>query len=536
VQVWDVAARQPLELPLSGHTSAVSAVAFSPDGRILATGGSDDMVVLHDAGTGATLGPPLDAGSYVNSVAFSPDGRRVGVGTQAGDNLIFDVVTGTELASLPGGGFVSNVIFSPDGRRIATLAQDARVWDAATFAPIGSPMHPHVGPMQGAFSPDGRLLAIVGQAGIVGIWDPDDGVPLIAEPMPGSPPFGGVYSPDGKVLAVSDFQQRVTLYRTETRTPVGAPLPVPTGPSVGVPTTPLVAFSPDSRVVAISGLDSTIRRYGVSTLEPLGDPIAVDAPPMSLAFSPDGTLLAAASSQATITLIDTARGIPRPPYSVGGGGFAYATFSPDGRRLVAWGPLNGALVFDLTKDPPTQRHVRGSAGAFVAAAFSPDGSVFATADNLGNVQFRDGRTFAPRGAPVASSEAFVAHIAFSPDGALIAASDVGATPQTSVPTSLSTRLIDARTHQPIGDAISGVYITVSFSPDGTTMATPYPAAPAAPAAMPLPSRHTTLWELDPTTWRKRACEIAGHNLTASETRQYLPSDAGTRATCARFER
>jgi WD40 repeat protein/DNA-binding SARP family transcriptional activator len=544
VQVWDVATRQPIELPLTGDTAAVARAAFSPDGRILATGGGAGTVVLHDAHTGATLAPPLATGAnYVSNLAFSPDGSRVGLGTQPGRSLIFDVATGTQLASLPAPeGNVSHLIFSPDGRRIATLgAQDARVWDAATFEPIGTPMHPHVGPLDGAFSPDGRLLAIVGQRqpGIIGLWDPDDAYPRIAEPIPGSPPLGGVYSPDGKVLAVADLQHptsaasatvegdRVTLYRTKTRNPLDT-LPIPTGPSIGVPTTAQIAFSPDSRVLAISGLDNTIRRYEVSTLQPLGDPIPVDAPPTSLAFSPDGKLLAAASSQTTVTLIDTATGTPGPPYPLDGTGFAWATFSPDGRRLVASAvALNGAVVFDLTKDPPTRRHVPGALGEFEAGAFSPDGRVFVTGDTTGNVQFRDGRTFAPRGAPVASSTGAAWHVVFSPDSTLVAVTHID---QPNLPT----RLIDARTHQPIGDPINGVYFTVSFSPDSTTMAAPGPAA--QPAGPPPTPGHTVLWKLDLATWRKRACEIAGRNLTASEARHYLPSDAASRPTCARFER
>jgi WD40 repeat protein/class 3 adenylate cyclase len=518
VQVWDVATRQPLGLPLAGHTASVIAAAFSPDGRILATGGNDGLVVLHDAATGATLAPSLDVGraNYVQNLAFSPDGSRLGVGTQAGDSPIFDVATGTRLTSLPGARSPSLLKFSPDGRRIATLAgQDTQIWDATTFEPIGTSMHPHVGAPHGvAFSPDGHLLAISGANGIVGLWDPD-GYPVIAEPIPGSARTGGLYSPDGKVVAVSDIQQNVTLYRTKTRTPLGPPLSLPTGPSIGVPTTAQIAFSPDSRVLAISGLDSTIHRYEVPSLQPIGDPIPVDAPPTSLAFSPDGKLLAAASSQTTVTLIDTASGKPRPPISLNAQGYAKATFSPDGRRLIAWALGQDILVFDLTKDSPTPRRIPRAFGQVLAGAFSPDGHVFVTGATNGAVQFRDGRTFAPLGAPVASSEGAVYALVFSPDGTFVAASDL------SLP-NVPTRLIDARTHQPIGDAISGTYPTVSFSPDSTRMATSYPGA-------------TVLWELDPATWRKRACEIAGRNLTASEARQYLSSEAAARPTCARFE-
>jgi hypothetical protein len=187
------------------------------------------------------------------------------------------------------------------------------------------------------------------------------------------------------------------------------------------------------------------------------------------------------------------------------------------------------VIIDLTKDPPTARFV-DSTGEFLAASFSPQGRVFVTGDTSGNVQFRDGRTFAPLGSPVKSSEAAVERVVFSSDATLLAVNDLGP----------STRLIDSRTHQPIGDTINAAGDgTASFSPDGATMATSYENEPNEPldvtAFQPRPGA-TALWELDPATWRKRACEIAGRNLTTSEARQYLPSEAGTQPTCARFER
>jgi WD40 repeat protein len=514
VPVWDVVTRERVDLPLAGHTAPVYAAAFSPDGHILATGGNDSTVVLHDAATGATLGQ-LPTGSYVTTLEFSPDGQRLGVGTQAGDSQIFDVTAKTRLASFPGSSVVSRLRFSPDGRRIATLSETAQIWDAVTFEPIGPPMKPQLGPNDGAFSPAGGTLAMAG-SGVVGLWDPD-GHARIAEPIPGSSPLGGVFSPDGNLIAVPDFDH-VTVYSTATLNPVAPPLPVPPGPPVHTFQLPgQVAFSPDGYVLAVSGPARTIQLYRLATLEPVGDPIHVDAPPASLAFSPDGHLLAVGSSNDTVTLIDIRNGTAGPPQHLGLTAFVFVAFSPDGRRLVAGSASGGgaAVILDLTEQSLTPRLESELISDVITTAFSPDGHIAATGSVNGTVQFRDARTFQPLGAPVASTDGPVLRLAFSPDGSLLAAGDF------SVSTSSSTRLIDVATRQPIGDAFPGASGYVSFSPDGTTVAMSSPSA-------------TLLWDLDVATWREQACQIAGGNLTATEMRKYLPNDPDAPPTCSRF--
>jgi WD40 repeat protein len=253
----------------------------------------------------------------------------------------------------------------------------------------------------------------------------------------------------------------------------------------------------------------------VATLEPIGRPIPVEAPTSSLAFSPDGTLLAAGSSADTVTLIDTERGTSGPPQRLGATGFVFVTFSPDGRRLVAASGSGRTFLFDLTADRPSPRIIPGSGGEIVSAAFSPDGRLAVTGSFSGTVQFRDPETFAALGAPVPSTDRLIFRLAFSPDSSLLVAGDF------DLSANASARLIDVATRQPLGGPIRGLAGAVSFSPDSSTLA--------------LPAADTTLlWDLDPATWRERACDIAGHNLTPVEEREYLPNDPDTPPTCSRY--
>ena len=215
IRVWDVATRSPIGGPLGGHTAPVNAAAYSGDGRFLATGGTDNTVVLRDAETGDALRPPLSTGAgVVVSLEFSPDSSRLAVSTYLGGGLIFDVTTGEQVKAFPSGLFdpALRVRFSPDGNRIATLLGTVQVWDAATFAPEGSPIDPELGYFEGAFSADSGMLALAGTSGMVSLWDLD-GRPRIAEPIPGSTRWGGVFSPDGTVIAVPATTSRSTTLR-----------------------------------------------------------------------------------------------------------------------------------------------------------------------------------------------------------------------------------------------------------------------------------------------------------------------------------
>jgi DNA-binding beta-propeller fold protein YncE len=245
-RVWDAVSGQEL-LTLKGHTGSVQGVAFSPDGRRLATASFDESARVWDAATGTEL---LKLGARtggVTFVAFSPDGRRLATaGHDDGTARVWDGDTGTELLVLKDhvSDAVYSVAFSPDGCYLATAGNpDARVWDAATGAELLK-LKGHNGLVYGVtFSPDGRHLATAASDRTARVWDAVSGQELLTLKGHTGSVQGVAFSPDGRRVATAAFDRTARVWDART----GAEILVLKGYARGVWS---VVFSPDGRRLA----------------------------------------------------------------------------------------------------------------------------------------------------------------------------------------------------------------------------------------------------------------------------------------------
>jgi WD40 repeat protein/serine/threonine protein kinase/tetratricopeptide (TPR) repeat protein len=511
VILWDAATGRRVRT-LEGHRHNVDHLAFSPDGKVLATASLDGTARLWDVAGGKELSrKTVAAGAH--GVAFSPNGELLAVGGGDGVLRVWEVGSGRgRLTIHPGDLPAPSLAFTPDGRRLVSAPSNsawagggrAKVWDLATGQEALPLDTPAVFSSTLAVSPDGRYLAAADVPAVIKLWDLNSG--RIVRTLTGHQGYvqGLAFSPDGLFLASSSDDSTVRVWVADT----GKEALVYRGHAQSVRS---VAFSPDGTRLVSGGIDGTVKVWDL-TLHPEFASLQADqVRNMSneieaLAFGPDGRSLTLAQMGGAVatfhptehTLLDyhtvdlTRKWLtPAEPACLDADGRWLAGVSQEGPTVVkCWDAASGAERVVLRGHTAPAFHVTVSRGARRIATGT---TRTPRLDQAGEVKVWDGATGRPL-FELAEKGLGVTRLALSPEGDRLALAGVRAAADPGGKGSPVTRFLTVfdveggqtlRHFSDTSDDPNGVWWGLAFSRDGRRL-----------AAAAGEQRTVLLWDLD----------------------------------------
>jgi len=260
IHLWDVKTGRLIR-SFTGHTGHVPVIVFSPDGKTLAGGSPDQTVKLWDVSSGRFLRAFKGHSDSIYSLAFSPNGKTIASGSNDRTVKLWDVSSGRSIHTFEGhSSYVHSVAFSPNGKTIASGSYDhkLKLWDVSSGRFIRD-FEGHAEWVNTvAFSPDGKMLASGSTDRSVKLWEVDSGSLINSFGNHDSSLYGSLaFSPDEKTLALASYSSTIEFWDAS----AGQRIRSLKDHNESVNS---MAFSPDGKTLASGSADGTIKLWGTS--------------------------------------------------------------------------------------------------------------------------------------------------------------------------------------------------------------------------------------------------------------------------------
>ena len=400
-RLWEIPTGRPIGEPLC-HRGPVRSVAFSQDGQLLLTGSNDGTAQVWEVATRRPIGEPFRLNGWVYEVAFGLESRVAVVGSEGGfaglwdlrtrqslgepmpfhtvrrhtrpvqllvcsadghriltngdwrsgqqnSAQLFDAANGREVARMPHHGDVRAVALSRNGRIAITGSDDhtARLWDATTGMPLGSPLTHQGKVLAVALNPEGTLAVTGSDDQTARLWDVASGR-MLGDPLYHTGHVLAVaFRPDGRAILTGCEDHFARLWTLAGTRPAGRPRP-----DEGLNVLAHLAHSPDGTMDLTGHADGTAQVRDAATAQPIGAPLQMTAAVLAVAWSPDGRMLLTGGGDGSAQVWSATRRSPISRPMIHNGPVRAVAFSPDSRMVVTSGADRTARLWDSATGKP----------------------------------------------------------------------------------------------------------------------------------------------------------------------------------------